>query len=113
LAITYAIVVVVFAGWFLMDYFLDVPRAWSNVPTPYGAHSFPLWEFLYFSLTTIVPFAQGYSPIRPESAWARGLVSAEAVFGTALFVVVFAALLAYLDPRFKEVARLRTRRGPR
>lgn len=56
---------------------------------------------LYLSLMTLS--TQGYSELTPTSAWTRWLVSIQSVVGTGLTVVMFAAVVAYLEPRFGEV----------
>lgn len=65
------------------------PAAWS------------FWDFLYLSVTTFPPL--GYSDIRPQTPLAKALVSLESLIGTALTVVVFAAILAFLNPRFHRI----------
>lgn len=100
-ALVYFALAFVFGGYFAAAYHLDPREALTGVPQ--GA---TLWGFVYLSLTTIFPL--GYSPIRPISAPTEMIVSAEAVVGTAMLVVVFAALVAYLTPRFERVTeRLR------
>lgn len=58
-------------------------------------------EFLYFSLMTMTTL--GYSDLVPASPLAKGLTSFQAILGTAWLVVGFAAVIAYLEPKFAKI----------
>ncbi len=60
-------------------------------------------SFLYFSVVTIATV--GYGDITPASAVAKWIVGLEVIAGIGLITVVFAAVLAYLQPRFEEITR--------
>lgn len=76
---------------------------------PLGAFSYPGelhpsgWEFLYFSMGTIT--SAGLGDISARSGAAKLAVSAELLLGTVWLAVVFAAVLAYLGPRFDAIHR--------
>lgn len=58
-------------------------------------------DFFYFSIVTIATL--GYGDITPLSRLAKGLASAEVVLGIGWVTVVFAAIVARLQPRFADI----------
>ena len=63
-------------------------------------------EFLYFSIMTISTL--GYSEIRPKAPVAQFLASFEAAVGIGWSLAVFAAFIAYLEPRFARIRKTMT-----
>jgi Ion channel len=102
----YAFLVLWFAGCFAAVGRLD-SAAFSSVSAGAPAPGRPFGDFLYLSIMTLSTL--GYGDLQPASALARLLTSVEAVGGFAWTVIVFAAVLAYLQPRFDEVQRRRGR----
>jgi len=96
----YLVIVVWFAGMysaifhahpaqtFIADSKTSPPPSWGN--------------FLYLSFMTISTL--GYGGLQPTSAVLRTLASVEVMVGIGWTVVVFAAILAYLGPRFETIA---------
>ncbi len=112
LVVTYSFFIIVFATWYLADYWWQTSTAWQHIPAVDLAHAGQrVGDFLYFSLMTIFPLGLGYSEILPLSATARGLVSCEALVGSMLSLVAISAIVAYLAPRFADVARQQARRS--
>lgn len=58
-------------------------------------------DFFYFSIVTIATL--GYGDITPSSGLAKGLASAEVILGLGWITVVFAAIVARLQPRFADI----------
>jgi voltage-gated potassium channel Kch len=58
-------------------------------------------DYLYFSLMTITSL--GYGGVEPASAPTRLLVSLEVLVGIGWMVIVFAAVVAYLEGRFPDI----------
>ncbi|MDQ2745378.1 MAG: hypothetical protein M3Z66_24205 [Chloroflexota bacterium] len=95
-AIAYLAVMFLFAGYYAFMFRIHPGSTFTGVPPKAG-----IWDFMYLSVTTIFPL--GYSSIRPATVATEVIASAEAIVGTAMLVVVFAALVAYLTPRFEKV----------
>lgn len=94
--LVYLAVMFLFAGYYAFAFSVHWLGKFLGVPAHVG-----FWDFTYLSMTTIFPL--GYSPIRPGSGPTEVIASLEAIVGTGLLVVVFAALVAYLTPRFEKV----------
>ena len=62
------------------------------------------WDFASFSLRTILP-ESAVTQIEPNSLSTKALASAETIIGSGFLVVVFAALNAYLTPRFEKIGK--------
>ena len=93
----YALIAVAFAGLFASIHRLEPSGAFSGVP---AEPSF--WTFFYFSVMTMTSL--GYSDLEATSQLTRFVASTEAVVGIAWMVAVFAAVIAYLQPRFAEIS---------
>jgi hypothetical protein len=63
-----------------------------------------MWDFVVYSLMNIT--AQGYSPIKPLSAFTQLLAGAEWVLIVGYNLVVFAALLQYMNPALRAVSKI-------
>ena len=59
------------------------------------------WDFFYFSVVTITTL--GYGDIVPASSLAKSLASIEVVFGLGYITVVFAAVMARLQPELNAL----------
>jgi hypothetical protein len=102
-SVVYFTVIVWFAGVMSVVNAASAPAAFSSGGRgTFGQLSFG--EFVFFSMMTVPPL--GYSDVRPTSPLAKAIVACESLIGTALFIFVVAALIAYLGPAFE---RLRTR----
>lgn len=95
-AVGYGLVALAFAGLFASAYRLEPARAFADAP---AAPSF--WHFLHFSLMTMTSL--DYGGMEAGSRLTRSIASVEAVMGIAWMVVVFAAVTAYLQPRFVRI----------
>lgn len=95
-AALYFSVIWVFATYYDAAYVRDPLRSFTSLP-PHPS----LGDFLYFSITTFTTI--GLSPISPQSATTRLFASIELVLNPALTVVLFAAIIAYLNRRFAQL----------
>jgi hypothetical protein len=96
----YFVIVVWFAVLFSAIYRVNQTSSFSISGRSKGVLQF--WDFLFFSMMTIS--TQGYSDLKPQSLLAQALVSVETLLGIAWTVVVFAAIIAYLEPRFARIS---------
>jgi hypothetical protein len=106
-ALSYLLIVLWFAGCFasaqrwaesgLTPDFFPEDIALKNLPEGAG-----FGEYVYFSLVTAATV--GYGDITPVSGITKILTSAEILVGVGWTVVVFGAVIAYLTPRFAEIA---------
>jgi len=102
--VVYLTIIVVFAGLFETIYY----SPHNNVS--FTTESLPLhrqpnfWDFASFSLRTILP-ESAVTQIEPNSLSTKALASAETIIGSGFLVVVFAALNAYLTPRFEKIGK--------
>lgn len=100
----YVTLAVVFAGWFW--------AAWKLIPNP-SFNKLPdsptFGDFLYFSITTLTTL--GYGDITPASGLMKILAGLEALLGIGWVTIVFATLLANLQPRFSKLAERRSQIG--
>lgn len=100
----YVLIVLWFAGCFASAHRL-LDRAgfsgFSNLPNDH------FWTFFYFSMQTMTTL--GYTEIRPTSPLTQVLVFMEAIAGVGWTVVVFAGVIAYLEPIFAQLNEERGR----
>jgi len=96
--------IIVFAGFYGALY-----RTSSNAFAIDG--SVHMIDWLFYSLFTAI--GQQYTGINPTSGWSRLLVSLENIFCLGWMVVVFAAVMAYLQPRLESVTLTRHSSGER
>jgi hypothetical protein len=100
----YLLIVFLFANfyWFM---WLRNAASFNHVPP-----SASLGSFLYFSLVTMATV--GYGDITPNSTLARTVVGIEILVGLGWVTLVFAAVIAYLQPRFKQITKKQEAAGP-
>lgn len=91
-AVGYALILLAFAGLYSALFRLD-----PNAFTGFTEGNFS--DFLFFSLMTLTTL--GYSPLIPVSGMAKFLTSIQALINLAWIVVIFAAVIAYVEPRFR------------
>jgi hypothetical protein len=96
-AFSFMLIVVLFAGVYASVAHRDDEAFTNATPSSFSDH-------LYFSLMSATSLGEG-EEIKAASALAKTLASVEVVIGFAWSAVVFAAVIAYLEPRF---ARIRT-----
>jgi hypothetical protein len=102
-ALSYLAIIIVFAGWFwLMDTMQPSSLCNGDCTASHSSSRFSDGDFLFFSLKNIAPLDQ--SDIHAQSDAAKSLASAEFLVGVLWGVVLFPAVLAYLDKRFKAIA---------
>jgi Ion channel len=92
----YLLTMLIFAGYFAAVYRNQPSGSFSGLP-----ENAAFWDFIYFSLMTISTV--GASDIRPEVWQAKLLVAVEAAVAMVWTVVILAAIIAYLEPRFREI----------
>lgn len=97
-AIGYCTLALLFAGWYGSLWKID-PLNSLNTQSPNPN----FLEFFYFSFVTLTTL--GYGDISPKSGIARGLVILEVVLGVGWITVIFAAVTAYLQSKFSEIAK--------
>jgi hypothetical protein len=102
----YVVIVVVFASW---SWAIDVAacRSVADCVRPFAGSGISpdtsFGGFLYFSVVTIATV--GFGDIVPVTPLSRLACALEVVAGVAWVTVVFAAALAYVQPRFNEIHR--------
>jgi voltage-gated potassium channel Kch len=96
----YVVIVMIFAGWYAAAAALDPIGSFKHDPE-HGPLTFG--DFIYFSIVTFSTV--GFGDISPISTLTRSLVALEIFLGTLWLVIVFAAITAYLAPRFARLAR--------
>lgn len=102
-AFGYLGIALVFAAWFWSIWKISPIGSFNGLPAnPKFGH------FFYFSVITIGTL--GYGDITPQSPLARALAICEVVMGIGWITIVFAAVIAHLQPRLADVA---TRRNAR
>ncbi len=99
-AVGYLLIVLWFAGLFSSVYHAHPANSFAVAG---NATQHATWgTFLYFSFMTISTL--GYGDIHPSSALTQALTSIEVFVGIGWTVVVFAAVVAYVTPRFAAMA---------
>jgi hypothetical protein len=98
-AIGYGFTIILFAGFYMALYRLN-PNFFQ---IPSGVHGHLVWDFIYFSVTTITTI--GLSDIKPGSAMflPQALVSAELIVGIFWVVVYFAVAMTLLQAYAKRI----------
>jgi uncharacterized membrane protein len=94
----YFAIALLFAGWFWSAWRVRPADSFNNLPA-----EATFGDFFYFSVVTLATL--GYGDITPKSGVARALVLSEVVLGVGWITVVFAAVMAHLQPRLAEVAK--------
>jgi hypothetical protein len=102
----YFLISFVFAGFYMALWSIDQQGSFIfHNPEESPAFS----TFFYFSIVTIATL--GYGDITPKSGLARSLTSLEVAVGVGWITIVFAAVMAHLQPRLAKIARIRNEAG--
>ncbi|HWX34148.1 MAG TPA: ion channel [Steroidobacteraceae bacterium] len=99
-AIGYGFTILVYAGFYMALFRLD-ERSFQMPPergTPLG-----VWDFIYFSVTTITTV--GLSEVKPNNVmfWPQAVVSTELIVGVFWVVVYFAVAMTLLQVHARDV----------
>ncbi len=97
-ALAYAALVMWFASVYAALYRWIGYKAFAS---PFPPH---FGDFLFFAITIFPPIG-AYSDLKPLAPLAQIIVAGELIAGVGYTTVLFAAILAYLTPRFAEEAR--------
>lgn len=100
-AFGYFLLTSLFASYFWVAYSCDPSYPDCSIK---GLPQNPMFgDFIYFSTITIATV--GYGDVTPNSSVTKALANAEAILGVGWITVGFAAVIAYLQPRFNEIAQ--------
>src|SRR5215208_2905624 len=102
-ALSYSAIVLLYAGFYAsIDHWYPdgSGKAFVHAQPTQHLTTQTFWDFAYFSLNTITSL--GYSDIQAASPLAQTLASSEVLVGIGWTVVIFAGIVAYMEPRFRK-----------
>ena len=94
----YVVIALLFAGFF--SSLFHTGGGFTGLPQDPS-----FWDFIYLSIVTLTSlgYGLGHGDIEATSLAAKALISLEVILGIGWLVVLFAAVIAYLEPRFSEI----------
>lgn len=104
-AVGYVAIALLCAGLYAVDWRAHGGHTLTNLPAEQPP---PFGDILYFSLVTIGTL--GYGDIAPASGYSKLIVAVELLLGLGWTMVVFTAVIAYLQEPFATITRLLRRR---
>lgn len=91
--------------WFASTYTALYRRFGELAFSKSSPHQFA--DFLFFAITIFPPIG-AYSDVQPSGSGTQAIVAGELIIGVAYTTVVFAAIIAYLTPKFDTLGTMPT-----